>query len=39
MLAFGVGGIHWGLLMELDFKSWKIDLVFGTFVLVNGKYL
>jgi hypothetical protein len=39
MLASNVGGLHWGLLMELDFNSWKIDLVFGTFVLDNGKYL
>jgi hypothetical protein len=31
MHQFYVGGIHRGVLMELDFKSWKIGLVFVIF--------
>jgi hypothetical protein len=27
-----VGGIPQGQLMKLDFKSWRIGLVFGTFM-------
>jgi hypothetical protein len=27
-----VGGIPWGQLMKLDFKSWRIGSIFGTFV-------
>jgi hypothetical protein len=32
MQQFDVGGIPWVLLMKLDFKSWRIGSVFGTFV-------
>jgi hypothetical protein len=32
MEQFLVGGILRGPLMELDFKSWRIGFVFGTFV-------
>jgi hypothetical protein len=35
MHPFDVGGIHWGLLMELDFKSWRIGLIFVTFMSNN----
>jgi hypothetical protein len=34
-----VGGICLGLLMKLDFKNWKIGLVFGTSMLNNGEDL
>ncbi len=32
MQQFNVGGIHWGQLMKLDFKSWTISSIFGIFV-------
>ncbi len=39
MWPFVVGGIPQGLLMNMDFKSWKIGLVFGTFMYGNGEGL
>jgi hypothetical protein len=37
MWPFIVGGILQGLLMNMDFKSWRIGLVFGTFMYAMGK--
>jgi hypothetical protein len=37
MQPSSVGGIPKGLLMELNFKSWRICFVFGTFVPNNGE--
>jgi hypothetical protein len=34
-----VGDIFQGLLIKMDFKSWKISLIFGTFVYSNGEGL
>jgi hypothetical protein len=39
MWPFVVGGIPQGLLMNMDFKSWKIGLIFGTFMYGNGEGL
>jgi hypothetical protein len=39
MQPSNVSGICLGLLMKLDFKSWKIGLVFGTSMLNNGEDL
>jgi hypothetical protein len=39
MQPSSVGGIPKGPLMELNFKSWRICLVFGTFVRNNGEDL
>jgi hypothetical protein len=36
---FNVGGIFSGLLMKLDFKSWRIGFIFDIFVLCNGEGL
>jgi hypothetical protein len=32
MQQFVVGGIPWVALMKLNFKSWRIVSIFGTFV-------
>jgi hypothetical protein len=34
-----IGGIPWGLMMKLDFKSWKIGSSFGIFMINNGDNL
>jgi hypothetical protein len=37
MWPFVVGDIFQGLLMKMDFKSWKISFIFGTYVYNNGE--
>ncbi len=39
MQQFVGGGIDWVPLMNLDFESWRIDLVFRVFVWNNGEDL
>jgi hypothetical protein len=39
MWPFVLGDILQALLMKVDFKSWKISLIFGTFMYSNGEGL
>jgi hypothetical protein len=34
-----IGNIPWGLMMKLDFQSWRIGSIFGIFVINNGEDL